>query len=480
MTFARGTEGGLGSVSQELNEAAIKTWQFARNYRDLSGNEPTMPLAERDVKLDSVRFLSRDPADPNFMRPPSESPLATGGAGSDLPTYVGAVAPEGAELWDWPKLWAARYPKMVLIVSKDPKDAGEFRSINEALAKVTRPGMTIRVLDNGEYTETIQIRKPAEHDGLTLEAPRAATLVVPPQSRLGILIANVPRVTIRGFAVQVNESATTGVGVTGFSPGVVLEALRFRATQTRTTGATTDSLIGNSDSPVIIQHCSFANISNGLEIIGMNLSNRSARPIRSLVVRENDFVDNVVGIWCKGRVNEVQITGNRFSGFSEAGMRADDLLEGSGQILISNNSLKGPRHCFEFVGAMKGMTDFAIRNNVLIAESGPDFVYTGDDRETVAQWSIDHNWRQVRPPPADDPESKVWIEASSDTLAPKIDLLSFDPTSKDFMRPAKDSPLAHGGSGGELPDFAGAVPPAGSETWDWNATWHARQRASNP
>jgi hypothetical protein len=56
----------------------------------------------------SIKVLSREPNDPNFLRPPKGSPLARGGAGvmdPALPAWVGAVAPEGVAPWDWDKTW---------------------------------------------------------------------------------------------------------------------------------------------------------------------------------------------------------------------------------------------------------------------------------------------------------------------------------------------------------------------------------------
>jgi hypothetical protein len=54
--------------------------------------------------------LSYKPGNPDFLRPPKDSPLAKGGAGVNdisLPSYVGAVPPEGAEPWNWEKTWKA-------------------------------------------------------------------------------------------------------------------------------------------------------------------------------------------------------------------------------------------------------------------------------------------------------------------------------------------------------------------------------------
>ncbi len=64
-----------------------------------------------------------------------------------------------------------------------------------------------------------------------------------------------------------------------------------------------------------------------------------------------------------------------------------------------------------------------------------------------------------------------------------IEVLSRKPGNSNFLRPAKDSPLALGGAGGQkaaasasgapLPAYVGAVPPEGVEPWDWDKTWKA-------
>jgi hypothetical protein len=48
------------------------------------------PIAELRPE---IALQSRDPASPDFLRPDPGSPLATAGAGRELPSYVGALAP---------------------------------------------------------------------------------------------------------------------------------------------------------------------------------------------------------------------------------------------------------------------------------------------------------------------------------------------------------------------------------------------------
>jgi hypothetical protein len=87
-------------------------WQFSHNFRDQSGLEAkraAMPLANDDRELRFAWFMSHSDADdPDFLRPRVDFPLAKGGAGGDLPTYVGALPPEGVEARDWQKTWKAR------------------------------------------------------------------------------------------------------------------------------------------------------------------------------------------------------------------------------------------------------------------------------------------------------------------------------------------------------------------------------------
>jgi hypothetical protein len=96
----------LPDFAKELAER----WRFMRNWRDLTGGDAHLqiPLAPTDERLQMPDGLSRDPSNPDFLRPAADSPLANGGAGGDLPKYVGAVPPKGVEPWDWQKVWDTR------------------------------------------------------------------------------------------------------------------------------------------------------------------------------------------------------------------------------------------------------------------------------------------------------------------------------------------------------------------------------------
>src|SRR5262249_1710142 len=102
-----GTPGVFGGIGD--GTLVPKLWQMDHNWREVK--EPTaaalmakawVPPGADDVRADKIVDLSRDPASPNFLRPAGSSLLATGGAGKtdpSLPSYVGAVPPEGALPW---------------------------------------------------------------------------------------------------------------------------------------------------------------------------------------------------------------------------------------------------------------------------------------------------------------------------------------------------------------------------------------------
>jgi hypothetical protein len=119
--FFHATEADIGAV-QEVKGGepvggdggeVIKRWRFGDNRRDLSGSnvEMAVPLAPGDRQAEGITLLSRDPADPDFARPPANASWATlpaDGREGLLPAYVGAVPPKGTPRWDWKRTWRWR------------------------------------------------------------------------------------------------------------------------------------------------------------------------------------------------------------------------------------------------------------------------------------------------------------------------------------------------------------------------------------
>jgi hypothetical protein len=333
-------------------------------------------------------------------------------------------------------------------------------------------------LDNAVYREYVSVRSRERHEGLTLESPRGATLEFPPETKLGLLITNVPRVTVRGLHIRTKVSGTTCVGVGGLCPGTLLVDLTCSSDQVpRTTGLILDGVsLTPGDEPTRVLHCTFTGLGNGIELIGMNLANKASMPLRRAMIRQNRFEECMVGIWGMGQVNDFQIVGNRFWSFSEVGIRLASLQEGSSRILIANNTVKGPRHCIEITEPAVRVEELEIRNNITIAEASPDMRGSGTARPLPTTWLIANNWRRGRRPAKESEEAQQLLDSPRDTFVDQMPLESLTSSQANFLRPAKDSPLAKGGAGGDLPSYVGAVPPEGAQPWDWQKTWDARAR----
>lgn len=87
-----------GAIEDWQNAAA--NWQFQGNVWETAatGMDRYLPIAEEIAKLvPKVELISRDAADPGFLRPVAGSFLFSAGAGPPWPKFVGALGDEGDE-----------------------------------------------------------------------------------------------------------------------------------------------------------------------------------------------------------------------------------------------------------------------------------------------------------------------------------------------------------------------------------------------
>jgi hypothetical protein len=380
-------------------------------------------------------------------------------------------------------------PKVVTIengltVAKD--GTGQYTTIGEALEKV-KPGQTIHVLDAGVYRETIRLAQASRFAQITVEAPRAATLSFPGNNATVFLI-DVPGVTIRGFRIR-RQGQNAAVGVVGKCPGTTLQQLHI------------DSNFGivlwgiaarDEDPPVLIQDCTLqVHGDQGIRVSGIQNDMKSPRLCRRVVLRGNHIQGARYGVVIHGQAQQVQIVGNRISGSESSGICLANLLPGTQDLLIANNTLWENHRCltlFDDANKQLPREGIQVKNNLVVKSQSPDFAFLdgidpdklkgeGDGASLHAIWQFSHNWREGRAPGPREELRRAWIPPSStDVLRKRIALLSTDPQDPHFLQPAKDSPLATGGAGGDLPAYVGAVPPEGVAPWDWDKTWKARVR----
>jgi nitrous oxidase accessory protein NosD len=481
--------------------ALLKAWQIDHNGREVEPSNQGkgwIPGGTLDVIQPRLDGLSRNPDGPGFLRPAKDSPLGTEGAGKtdpSLPSYIGAVPPEGVAPWDWQRTWLAPPPGKLLTVSKDARDGGQFRSINEALAKA-KPWTTIRVLDDALYPESLVLDDPAKQAGITLEATRGATLLLPPGSQRTVLIKAVPDVRINGFRFGRQADDTSGAAylvVTASCPGTVLEHLHLEM-KGRALGIILQNIeVSSPAAPVVVRGCTLNGGYNGIVVAGPGEGGGRGALCRSVALRDNRVSGlQGTGILLSGNVSDVHVTGNLVRNCGIAALEILKLLPSSDGILIANNSLLDSEIALRvfdsppFMENVRGQVE--VRNNLCFDASGADMAFivlvaqaavssAERGRSLVDLWRFAQNWRDLSG------SSGILPLAREDQKVEKLTLLSRDPNDPNFLRPASDSPLATGGAGQEgpwLPTYVGAVPPKGVEPWDWSVTWNARMRKPAP
>jgi serine/threonine protein kinase/nitrous oxidase accessory protein NosD len=471
-----------------------KLWTFRNNYRDVPSGDPGggFPLAKDDRRLDKDHLLSRDPKHADFMRPTPESPLAKDGAGKSdpsLPAYVGAVPPKGAEAWDWRWTWDARARKL-LTVSKDPKVGGRFRTICDAV-RLVRPGMTIRVLDDADYNEPVLFNDANLHAGVVLEAPKKATLLMTADVPRPITIQDVPAIQIKGFRFRERDVSRPRdrffVLVRHRCPGTILEDLDIQSQGAKVGIYLLAPRNEPTVRPIVIQRCAIRLASPeqfGIAVQGT--VNGEPGIARGIILRDNQVSGGQQGLFLSGRLADIFVVGNRIWNCELAGIELRHLGAEAERILIANNSILGEHSCLRVWDRpnhpkrRKGQVE--ICNNVFAEARLGDaqVVLSPDDKkadvteqesaDVAANWPFHHNFR----------EAGSWAKpiipvGAQDQKLTSSQLLSRLPSHEDFLRPAPGSPLTTGGAGGDLPAYAGAVPPKGTHPWDWDKTWKARQ-----
>jgi serine/threonine protein kinase/nitrous oxidase accessory protein NosD len=468
--------------------AVAQSFQFDHNWREAT--QPTgefakswIPPSVKDVCQVKIDGIERDPKSADFLRPAKDSPLATQGAGNEdpsLPRYIGAVPPEGMEPWDWERAWRMPKDAQLLTVSQDEKGGGQYRSIGDAL-KDAKPWATIRVLDDGVYREGLVLNRPKMQEGITLEAFRAATLEAVAKGLPPLFIVGMPNATVRGFRLRArNQPHTTMLVVHSRCRGLRLERLEFTADRTVSTHAIEmlgDSGPDDETNPTIIRHCVFRGVD-----VAVGVHTDATDVASQVLIVGCEFTGCQYGIMFAGFCRHVGVMANRFAGITTAAIQFQGIVPETEDLLVVNNTCIDCGVSFRLWDMSLHGTRVRFRNNLFLASAVMDMQFVEGDNDVkgkglgdgaaVAQlYHLDYNWRES----AVRSEAKDWIPPSAkDVCQVKIEGLNRDSKSPEFLRPAKDSPLATRGAGNEdpsLPRYAGALPPEGTQPWDWERTW---------
>ncbi len=377
-------------------------------------------------------------------------------------------------------------PKVITIengltVAKD--GTGQYTTISDALAQV-KPGMTIRVLDDATYEEAITINDAKGHAGIVLEAVDGATLVLLAEFSAALTIENVPRVTVKGFRFRFAGGSRNSVfvSVKGHCPGVRLENLEAKAAAI-VNGIWVKAWSEQTDQPIVIQNC-VLHVGYDAVVVYGHPAAAGEKTAGGIAVRDNKVVA-LRGVRLSNGVQNVHVTGNMLFNCGQVGVQIEDPGPALSGVLIANNTAvnngSGLRIWDEwpFENLLPG--EVTLVNNLFFGNTDGDALYVlgegqrynpGDGSALLETWTFAHNWRDLG-----GNEARFIIPlATNDKKLQAIDMPATGHSDPNFLRPAKHSPLATGGAGGDLPTYVGAVPPEGVEPWDWNKTWNARAR----
>jgi hypothetical protein len=249
-----------------------------------------------------------------------------------------------------------------------------------------------------------------------------------------------------------------------------------------------------ADAPMVIQNCKFSNSLWAMAIQGrVNNQWNDPRPCKRIVFRNNRLYRCGLGISLYGTCQHIHIVGNIIVDSKTQAIGLVDLLPGTSDIVIANNTLYGNAAALNIFdddvnpkskNVVPHCKNMRFQNNLVLSSDSDDlqfFVHErakwkekekenpGDVKALLKAWQFSHNWREIEPA-----ASPSWVRGLKDTLSK--DLRFMHPRSGlEFPPPPKDSELAtRGVADGVLPSYVGAVPPEGVK-WDWDKTWKALQ-----
>ena len=352
----------------------------------------------------------------------------------------------------------------VLTVSKKAEDGGQFRTIQAALDKV-EPGMTIRVLDDADYEEYLLINRPEEHRGVVLEATGKPTIRKVSDKYYMVLIRGVPGFILRGFRFESGKERHAQVVISGLCSGVILDRLDM-VCEAHTCIQLIDVPLASKDAPIAIQNCTLRSGNAAIAIIGHEGENHDRpQPCGNVVIRNNTLLRCEVGVGLAGAVHKVHVVGNRILD-TRFPIDLWYFLPGAADVLVANNTLLRNLVALRVFDDSTQAKDFLkgknirFQNNLVLAHQAPaDLLFKdnargkSDERDRPGdlaallknpRWRFSHNWREIDPVKAAwSSPSYSWIPARfNDRLQIPIDVLSRKLAEPNFLRPAKDSPLA--------------------------------------
>lgn len=306
-------------------------------------------------------------------------------------------------------------------------------------------GSTIH-LPPGEYEGSLRISGSQKSRGLVLEAAPGAVLRAPSNAIAALEIADAPGLVIRGLTIQCSSIHQHAVVFSGDVAGVRLEKVRIEQLPGARAAAVhvTPGARGSKLEPLTLRELDVE--ANGLGIVLGSVM--GAQPVSSVRIEDSRIHGPGFLIVLETAVHDAVITGNILEG-GESGL---SLALGESatpfNIEARNNTFVD---CEAWVNL--GYTDpdvrgLLIRRNLVL--NCRSVATRSQDIETAGPlWFRENLWRKSGP--------DVDLVARS---VDEVPMLSEDPASPDYLRPANPSSVAIQDVETDAATFAGAVPPA--------------------
>lgn len=322
----------------------------------------------------------------------------------------------------------------------------QFTTLEVALEHA-RPGMEIRVLDDGTYDGPWRIHRADRWAGLTITSPHHATLRAPGAKQV-LVIANTPGVTVDGLRI-VTETEQFGIALHGAVEGTTLRHLHVAAPDAAKWAAVylADAAAGTAERPVAVLDSTFH--IGGLGII---LRGSAERPVRFVRIAGNRFLGEGTHVQLLSAVRHVTIAANAFAGGKGISLMLTDPAA-SRDITIARNTFMRTRYWLNLATTDPAVDGVALRDNLIIG--GDIESPTRSPADFTDHWTIRGNWWQPAPG-ADDRRMRLLAERHEN-----VPLRSVDPDHPEYLVPAEEAAPGIPRTGGERSDPVGAGPPRG-------------------
>jgi hypothetical protein len=321
----------------------------------------------------------------------------------------------------------------------------DHRSIAAAL-RAAGPGATIRILDGAVYKEALRIDEPTRLRDLTIEANQGAALESSAAEPV-VTIENTPGVVLRGLRIRTGERQHAA-SVHGACPGLTLERLTLVQPPEATSGtvALWPGTRGTPEQPVLLR---------GLDVscgtIGIVLIGAADQPVSWVRVEDCRIAGPGVHLALEKRFADVAVVGNLFIG-GRAGVSLGVDQAGTAQrLVVAHNTFFGSHAWLALEHCSLDQPDLRIANNLILQSQ--EIRLTGQDLTPVAPRWFHNNWWE---------RSDGFNQGQAEQVAAvkdEVKLLSRDPASKDFLRPAPGQFPAPQAAAADRP-YVGARSPA--------------------